>query len=337
MLHFEHPAAFIFLLLIPLYFVLRRLGIISHFSFQLTLSDWNGRTFEYQDGLRKFLSLLAKFLFLLCFVFLTVSLSNPVIRHQEKVYTSRGSDILFVLDTSPSMEARDITLVSGTVTRLEAAKTGIKTLIASDTGSSFGLVAMASEAACIVPPTGDRETFLKRLSALETGEFGEGSAIGIGLATAVYHLSGSSAPKKCIVLITDGENNAGQVHPETAANLALENGITIYTFGIGTKGSVPIEYTDKKTGKIRSGFYESEFDSAPLERIAEITGGSYFGIESTSALSVSLSSISQKEDSVQTFYYRSNDTECYEIFLNLAVFFFALVFLIKRFFLSEIL
>ena len=337
MIQFENPQAFLFLLAIPVLYTLRHLGIFSRISFPLTISDWGGKTFTYKDNLVKAATIITHILANAAFASLVLALSNPIIRHQEKIYTSRGTDILFVLDTSPSMAARDISLSSGQLTRLEAAKLGIRTLATAEKGASYGLVAMASEAACIVPPTNDIEMFLKRLDSLNVGEFGEGSAIGMGLSTAVYHLVSSSAPKKCIVLITDGENNAGSVHPETAANIAGENGISLYTFGIGTKGTVPIEYIDLKTGRIHSGFYESDFDTAPLEEIARIAGGSYFGIESTAALSDALSQISQKEDSVQTFHYRSNDTDCYSNLLFLSLILFFAAWLVKRLLLSEVL
>ena len=337
MIQFENPAAFLFLLAIPALYVLRHFGFLTHIYFPLTISDWGGKTFSYNDSFTKIFSAFSHILALFAFSSLVISLANPVIRNQEKVFTSRGTDILFVLDTSPSMAARDILLAPSQITRIEAAKIGIRTLLRSGNGSNYGLVAMGSEAACIVPPTGDTELFLQQLSDLEVGEFGDGSAIGIGLSSAVYHLVSSAAPKKCIVLITDGENNAGSVHPETAARLASENSITLYTFGIGTKGSVPIEYFDKKTGKIHSGFYESDFDTAPLEKIAGIADGSYFGIDSTESLSAALSEISQREDSAQTFYYKSNDIDCYKKFLFLAVILFFAAWFTRRIVLSEIL
>lgn len=337
MIQFENPHAFFFLLALPALYILRHLGIFSQISFPLTISDWGGKTFTYKNSVARIGDFFSQAFAVLGFIALVTSLANPIIRHQEKIYTSRGTDILFVLDTSPSMAARDISLANEQVTRLEAAKIGIKTLTSTEKGACYGLVAMASEAACIVPPTNDIDLFLKRLSALNVGEFGEGSAIGIGLSTAIYHLSGSNAPKKCIVLITDGENNAGSIHPETAATLAAENGITLYTFGIGTKGSVPIEYVDPKNGKIHSGFYESDFDPAPLEEISLLANGKYFGIESTASLSSALSEISRREDSVQSFHYKFSDNNCYEFFLFLTVILFFSAWFLRRVILSEVL
>ncbi|MCR4822501.1 MAG: VWA domain-containing protein [Treponema sp.] len=337
MIQFETPQAFALILLLPLLYILRKFGILSKIAFPITISDWQGKAFVFKENMGRFTDFLTQLLAGAAYISLVIALANPIIRNQEKIYTSRGTDILFVLDTSPSMAARDISLINGQVTRLEGAKKGIKTLISTEKGANYGLVAMASEAACIVPPTNDLSFFEKRLNDLSVGEFGEGSAIGMGLSTAVYHLSSSKAPKKCIVLITDGENNAGSVHPETAAQLALEKDITLYTFGIGTKGAVPIEYIDPVTGKIHSGFYESDFDTSPLENLASLAGGKYFGIESTANLSQALSEIAMREDSVQTFHYRSSDQNCYSSFLFLAALLFGLAWFMRRILLSEVL
>ncbi|MBQ0052203.1 MAG: VWA domain-containing protein [Treponema sp.] len=336
MLIFENPLAFLFALAVPVLYILRKFKLFTRISFPLTISDWNGRTFEWKSPAISVASVFSELLAVAAYLSLVTALASPVLRHQEKIYTSRGTDILFVLDTSPSMAARDISLVNGTLTRIEAAKQGIRTLVNTERGANYGLVAMASEAAALIPPTSNHAIFLERMEGVEIGALGEGSAIGTGLCTAIYHLATSKAPRKCIVLITDGENNAGSVHPETAAALAAENNITLYTFGIGTRGSVPIEYIDPQTGKIHSGFYESEFDTVPLESIALTAGGKYFGIETTAALSDSLSEISRKENTVQTFHYKSVDQECFLTFLTLALILFTGAWIVRRLLLKEI-
>jgi Ca-activated chloride channel family protein len=330
---FENPAAFLFLLVIPFLYIMRALKIFKRTAFPLVFADWNGKSFGWNGKLSHILSFLALFFCVSAYVLLTFALAEPVIHHQEKVYTSKGADVLFVLDTSPSMASRDI----GGMTRLNAARQGIHTLVNNNRGAAFGLIAMASEAAVVVPPTADHELFLRRLDSLVIGGLGEGSAIGTGLSSAVYHLISSKAPRKCIVLITDGENNAGSVHPDTAAELAAQNNITLYTFGIGTKGSVPIEYIDPNTGKVHSGFYDSDFDTAPLESIAYAGGGRYFGIESTNALSEALSLISRRETVIQTFHYKSSDQALYPYYLLAAAVLFALAWLLRRVILKEVL
>lgn len=332
MLAFENPAAFLFLLVIPLLVLARRLGIFKRTAFPLVFADWGGKSFLWNRKLPSFIRILSSILFTGAFIALVIALSEPVMHSQEKVFTSKGADILFVLDTSPSMASRDI----AGMTRLEAARQGIHTLVQSNRGAAFGLVAMASEAATIAPPTTDHALFLNRLDSLSAGGLGEGSAIGIGLSSAVYHLVSSDAPKKCIVLITDGENNAGSVHPDTAAELARQNEITLYVFGIGTRGSVPIEYIDPNTGKVHSGYYDSEFDTAPLESLALLAGGRYFGIGSVSALSDALSSVSRRENVVQSFYYKTADRHLYYYFLSLCAVLACLAWILRRVVLREV-
>ncbi len=333
MLVFENPIAFLFVLLIPMLFILRKFKIFNRVAFPLTLSDWNGKTFTWNGKIRIFGVFLSRVLCILGYIAIIAALAEPVVHHQEKIYTSKGTDILFVLDTSPSMAAKDI----ANLNRLEAAKTGINTLITENSGASYGLVAMASEAATIIPPTNDYDLFRSRMDSVVIGALGQGSAIGIGLSTAIYHLISSTAKKKCIILVTDGENNAGSVHPETAAELARENGIILYVLGIGTRGSVPLEYVDPVTGKVHSGYYESDFDPSSLMDIAAMGDGRYFGVESISEISSALSMISRRENVIQSFYYKTVDDYYYHKFIILSVVLFGLCWIVRRIFLQEVL
>lgn len=317
MLNFDNPAAF-FLLISPLViFLMRKSGLLKKISYPVLLSDWNGKTFDYSTPFLKFLIILTKIINSAIFVLTITSLSGPVIRHQEKVYTSRGPSVLFILDVSPSMAAKDI----ANTTRLEASKTAVKTMISSNPASTFGLVAMANEASIIVPPTSDTAWFLSRLEELSLGQFGDGTALGTGLSTAVYHFATSSAQKKSIVLITDGENNAGSIHPETAARLASKNNIDLYILGIGTNGTVQIEYKDPKTGAVKSGFYESTFSSEPLMKLSQAGNGKYFGIDGTESLSAALREISirNNKNMEQDFFIRTVDKKLTKNFIYAAI------------------
>lgn len=340
---FNNPYAFLFLILVPLYYALKKIDFFTPMSFPLTIFDWNtGEKGQISKDFKflKFFLYFSNIIGIVGFVFFVFALADPIIHTQEKIYTSKGTEILFVLDTSPSMAAKDISVVNGlkteSINRFESAKRGIETLLNATSGASFGLVAMAKEAAILVPPTDDFDFFRKQLDSVTIGEFGDGTAIGIGLSSAVFHLSSSSAPKKAIVLITDGENNAGSVHPETAANLAKDNGINLYVIGIGTRGTVPIEYVNPENGKIVSGFYESEFDSSELEKLSLIAGGQYFGLEEFKSLLDSLALISKKESVVQTYHIRSIDVLCFKKFLYLAAIFFLTSWVFKRLFLREL-
>ncbi len=328
---FMNPAAFFLLLLIPLFLVFRKVGLLQQISFPLTFADWGGYVFSWDNKLLNFTSALSTSLVFAAFVMIVFAFADPVISEQERVYTTRGSDIIFVLDTSPSMAARDI----GGGTRIDAAKQAAHSLVQKNSGASYGLVAMGNEAAIVVPPTSDLDYFESRLSSLTLGEMGEGTAIGTGLSSAIYHLSTSMAPRKSIVLITDGENNAGEIHPDTAAKLAVENKITLYTVGIGTRGSVPLDYKDPYTGKEYTGYLDSSFDSGPLEKIALSSGGHYYGVENLPALSTALSAITRRESVAQNYYLRNVNKQYYDKFLFAAILIFALSWTIRRFLLKE--
>lgn len=329
---FRNPAAFFLLLFIPALFILRASGVFTRIAFPVTLGDWGGKTFEWKGRLRSFASHVSLVFAVAAFIFVVAALADPLSYRQQRVYTSRGADILFVVDTSPSMAVKDI----ANMRRLDAARRAIRTLSADSGGTSFGLVSMASEAAIVVPPTTDRSVFFSRLDSLAIGSLGDGTAIGTGLSTAVYHLSASSAPKKCIVLVTDGENNAGSIHPETAAELAEKNHIVVYTLGIGTKGAAPLDYVDPKTGRVYSGYLQSDFDPVPLERIASISGGKYYGVQTVGDLANVLSSIGREMDVVQSYHLRTESILYYDRFIVAAVILFALVLFIRRVYLQEL-
>ena len=331
MTNFENPAAFFLLLLIPFLYILRYLKIFNRITFPAVLADWEGHHFEWKGRPQKLLSALASIFFTTGFLISVGALAAPVISNQEKVYTSLGTDIVFVLDTSPSMSAKDVDGIQ----RLEAAKNSIYLLTGKNDGSRYGLVGLGSNAAVLVPPTSNLTFFSERLSQITAGSFGNGSAIGDGLSTAVCHLVSSSAQKKCIVLLTDGENNAGEIHPETAAQLAAENNITIYVVGIGSKGKVPIEYTDPVTKRLYSGYLDSNFNPASLKKISDIAGGKYFEAVTVNELSDVLSTVSKTEAVSQTFTYRTVNHLYYQKFLSVAIMLFLLAWFIRRILLKE--
>ena len=329
--NFENPAAFFLLILFPVLLVLRHLKIFNRITFPAVLADWEGHHFEWKGKTQKFLSVTATVLYILALLISICALAAPVISNQEKVYTSLGTDIVFVLDTSPSMSAKDMDGAQ----RLEAARNAIYLLTNKNDGSRYGLVGLGSSAAVLVPPTSDQTFFSERLSQISAGSFGNGSAIGDGLSTAVCHLVSSSAQKKCIVLLTDGENNAGEIHPETAAKLAADNNITIYVVGIGSKGKVPIEYTDPATGRLYSGYLDSNFNPASLKKIADLTNGRYFEALTLNELSDILTTVSKTEAVSQTFTYRTVNHLYYKEFLSAAILLFVLSWFIKRIILKE--
>lgn len=330
---FENPEAFLLILCIPLYYVLCKFNLFSKLMFPLTLSDWQGTQFEWNNSLRSIMKVFSSLCLIGGYLALILSLAEPVMIYQEKRFTSRSAEIVFVVDASPSMAAIDI--ASGN--RLDAAKQAISLLVRENTGIGYGLVSCGSQAALLVPPTMDQDTFFARLNAMEVGELGDGTALGLGLSTAVYHLIATQAPKKTIVLLTDGENNAGSVHPNTAATLAKENGIDLYIVGIGTKGSVPIQYTDPTSGKLYSGYLDSDFDNSSLRSLARKAGGDYYTVESLATLLESLKTISVLSDVEQSYYIKQTRQSLYEKTLFTALILFAIAWILRRLYLQEVL
>ena len=333
MLEFQNPAAFFLFLLVPLLFLLRYLKIFRQLTFVAVLSDWNGKAFVWNGKIRKLLSLFAKLVIFAGFAGVVTCLADPVITRQEKVYTSLGTDIVFVIDTSPSMAAKDV----GGASRLDAAKNTILNLVAQHDGCRFGMVVLGSEASVFVPPTADINLFAGRLHDVNVGILGNGSAIGDGLSTAVCHLVSSAAQKRTIILLTDGENNAGQIHPETAAALACENGIPVYVIGIGTKGTVPIEYVDPATGKVYSGYLDSNFNSASLRKLASMTQGRYFEVTTAEEFYRTFEAVIKAESVVQNYTFRTVTQSCFKKILLWAIILLCLGWFITRVILREML
>lgn len=333
MLSFQNPLAFLLLLCVPLLYLFRYLKIFNQLKFFAVLSDWNGKSFEWKSKIQNVLSVFAKVLLVAGYCLVVTAVADPVVSKQEKIYTSLGTDIMFVVDTSPSMAAKDM---DGNF-RLTAAIDSIKNIVSQNEGSRFGIIVLGSEASVLVPPTNDISYLYGRLAEIKIGMMGNGSAIGDGVGTAVCHLSSSKAPKKCIVLLTDGENNAGEIHPETSSQLAAANEITLHIVGIGSKGTVPIEYTDPNTGKNYSGYLNSNFDATSLIRIAVIGKGQYFEVKSINELNEVLNSVIKQESVTQNYSYRIISELMYKKFLFFAFILLILSFVIKRLLLKEVL
>jgi len=229
-------------------------------------------------------------LFLLFF-----SAAGPVIKTTETVWLNRGADIVFVLDVSPSMAAIDMDGKN----RFTAAKSLITEFAQKRPSDSIGLVAMGSDAALLVPPALDREVLTDRLERLQIGEMGDGTALGLGLAVAAFHLEKSGAKRRVTVIITDGENNAGGIHPETAASMLRDMGISLWVIGLGSGGEVPIDYIDPNTRMRRSGMFDSRFDTESLRRLSISGGGIYISAPSAQAFAAAFAGLDNREITIR--------------------------------------
>jgi Ca-activated chloride channel family protein len=224
-------------------------------------------------------------------VFLFIAAAGPHFIYTETVWLSRGADILFVLDVSPSMAGMDMNGRS----RFEAACELIRDFAGRRPQDAMGLVAVGEDAALLAPLTTDREALYSRLDSLGIGELGDGTALGMGLATAGLHIGRSEAPRRAVVLITDGENNAGAVHPETAAGLLGGMGVSLWVIGVGSSGDIPINYLDPVTNMRRVGTFESRFDTEALETIAQKGNGILIAAPSADAFASAFARLDQGE------------------------------------------
>lgn len=310
MLSIHYPQFFLLLLLLPLYFAVKQYGFGKTPALPLPLGNWNGLEPEKHSG-TYFLYYASQSLLLLSFVLLITALTEPVYSTREPVYTENGNAIMFVIDTSPSIAAQDM----GSQTRLEAAKQTIYRFTEQYGGDSFGLTAFGSTAAVLIPPTIDKKTFLSRLAALQVGELGEGTAIGMGLAAAVLHLTQYTPLPSAIILLTDGDNNTGEIPPQLAAEMIDRKNIGFYVIGLGKSGYAPIRYFDPVQKKEISGTLHSTFDETELKELAHSGNGRYFSAHSPELLQDIFKRLEEKIPASQPVFTKQKirylETLCY--------------------------
>ena len=225
-----------------------------------------------------------------------------------------GIDLMMALDISTSMLARDLK-----PNRLEALKDVATDFVAQRAMDRLGLVIYAGEAYSPVPLTTDQSLLSQQISSLHHEMLEGGTAIGMGLSTAVNRLVESTAKSKVIILLTDGENNGGMVDPVQAAELAASLDIKVYTIGLGTNGMASTPVMKDPRGNLIYQPRPVTIDEELLQRIASITGGKYFRATDNESLVQIYESIDQLEKSeIEGFeFYRY--TEHFSSFLYLAL------------------
>ena len=289
-LSFDRPwfilAAFI---AVPLLIIISRF-FKPLFALDLPLGPPGGIAFESPVNLKLLMRLLHALE--LAGVFLLFSAAaGPHLIFTEMVWLNRGADIFFVIDVSPSMAGMDMNGRS----RFDMARNLVGDFASRRQQDAIGLIAFGEDAALLVPLTTDRESLHSRLSSLAIGELGDGTAIGIGLATAAFHLGRSRSPRQAVVLITDGENNAGSIHPETAAAMLGDMGVSFWVMGVGSSGEIPINYIDPVTRIRRTGMFESNYDPENLMKIAASARGTWIHAVTAEAFISAFSQLDQGE------------------------------------------
>jgi Ca-activated chloride channel family protein len=266
---FEYPnMLWLLLLLAPLAYYFWRIRNSQRASLRLSttgpfagLRSWKSAVAEYLPFLR--LPMLA---------LLIIALARPREEQMDiKKRSAEGIDIVLALDVSASMLSRDLK-----PNRLDATKEVARQFIEDRPGDRIGLVAYAGESYTLAPITTDHRILLNSLNDLSYGKIKDGTAIGMGLATAVNRLRGGQGEGRVIILLTDGVNNSGNIDPMTSAELAKGYGLRTYTIGVGTNGMAPTPVGIDPTGALIYRSRPVEIDEDLLRTIADRTGGQYF-------------------------------------------------------------
>lgn len=253
--------------------------------------------------------------------FFVVVLARPQSSSNWENVTTEGIDIIISLDISSSMLARDFS-----PDRLEAAKNVAMEFISGREYDRMGLVVFAGEAFTQCPLTTDRAVLLNLFKDIQSGLIEDGTAIGNGLATAVSRLKDSEAVSRVVILLTDGENNRGEVAPMTAAEIAKTFGIRVYTVGVGTVGTAPYPVQTPFGIELRD--MEVKIDEDLLTQIASITGGQYFRATSNKKLEEIYREIDKLEKSkIDVQQYSRKSEEFLPFALLGALFLIAALFL----------
>lgn len=258
---------------------------------------------------------------LIALALVIVVLARPQSTMSEKEVKTEGIDIIISLDISTSMLAEDFS-----PNRLEAAKETAIEFIDERPNDRVGLVVFAAESFTQCPITIDHTALKNLFKDIKTGLIKDGTAIGMGLATAVNRLKGIKAKSKVAILLTDGRNNTGAISPETAAEIAETFNIRVYTIGVGSRGTAP--YPVQTPFGTRRQKIKVEIDEELLQSIADLTGGKYFRATDNEALKEIYAEIDKMEKTKVdlSVYTRKN-----EEFLPFAIA-AALIFLLELLF-----
>tara|TARA_R110002073_G_scaffold279026_1_gene443229 strand:+ start:525624 stop:526622 length:999 start_codon:yes stop_codon:yes gene_type:complete len=265
---FYNPGFLWLLLLIPLvaiwYFLIRK-------KEAATLKMASTKGFAEQSMIAKLKPLLY-ILRLLAFTALIIALARPRnVEVSKRTKTTRGIDIVMAIDVSASMLAKDLK-----PNRLEALKDVATNFVNKRPNDRIGIVVYAGESFTQTPITSDKRIVINTIRQLRWGDLEGGTAIGMGLGSAVNRLKESKAKSKVIILLTDGVNNSGFVDPKTATELAKELEIKVYTIGLGTNGTALFPYAKDGSGNLLFRNAPVEIDEKLLEFIAQQTDGRYF-------------------------------------------------------------
>jgi Ca-activated chloride channel family protein len=229
-------------------------------------------------------------------VLLVVAMARPQLGKAATQISTEGIDIMLAVDVSGSMLAEDFQVDGARANRLAAVKAVVREFLAHRPGDRVGLVLFAARPYTQSPLTLDHGWLMQNLDRAQVGLIEDGTAVGSALATAVNRLEAADGKSKIVILLTDGQSNAGKVPPVTAADTAKTLGYRVYTIGAGTRGAAPYPQVDAFGRRV----YVSmpvDVDEVTLRQIADTTGGRYFRATDTESLRSIYQEIDQLEKS----------------------------------------
>jgi Ca-activated chloride channel family protein len=273
---FAHPQFFLLLLVIPflLFWYYTQKQKKQSTMILSTLKDISNLAMPLKVKYKGVLNILR----LLSFLFLTIALARPQNSKVNESINSEGLDIVMSMDISGSMLAQDFK-----PNRIEAAKKVAQEFIENRPTDRIGLVIFSGESFTQCPLTTDQNVLKEQLLNVKSGLLEDGTAIGMGLATAVERLRNSKTKTKVIILLTDGVNNSGLIDPITALEIAKAYKIRVYTIGVGSEGSAPYPVKDQ-FGQTSIQQMPVQIDEALMQRISRETGGKYFRATNNNSL-----------------------------------------------------
>lgn len=309
---FGHPYLLLLLLLLPLAAWLKgrrgRPAAFIYSSVQL-LRGMQGLTKSRAGRLLLTLRWLALALLLL-------ALAQPRLTQFDTTrVTASGIDIVVAFDLSGSMAAEDFELRGQRVNRVEMARAVLEKFIARRPNDRIGLVAFGTQAFLASPITLDHDFLLRNLERLDLNTIeGSQTAIGAALTTALNQLRDLKSKSKIIILMTDGQNNAGKIPPLTAAEAARALGVKVYTIGVGTQGQAPMPTTDFFGRRVYQ-MVPVDIDEATLRQIAELTDGTYYRADNAAKFAAIYAEIDKLEKTEADVKKFARHTELFPWFI----------------------
>ncbi len=254
---------------------------------------------------------------LACIAILIIALARPQLGSSYSSSNNKGIDIMLVVDTSESMMALDMKLAGRQVDRLVVVKKILEDFITKRGFDRLGLIVFGENAFTQCPLTTDHGAVIDMVNRMQIGMVGKMTAIGSAMALGVKRLKDIKAKSRVMILLTDGQNNAGEISPGTAIDIAKEYGVKVYAIGIGREGKVPFAINTPMGKQVIMA--ELMMDEDTLVRISEDTGGQYFRAESTEDLQRIYSHIDKLEKVQIEVKEHTDHKDIFEVFLWLAL------------------